>query len=162
MVPDRIVKKTLLKAGRSRVWRAISDSREFGAWFGVNFDGPFKPGAAAHGVMVPTRVDPEVAATQKQFEGVSFDITVEMVDPEKLFSFRWHPYSPDPNIDYSTEPTTLVEFRLEDEEGGTMLTVTESGFDRIPLSRRAEAFSSNEGGWAIQLKLVEKFIAQRA
>lgn len=160
MVTDLIVKKTMLRASRSRVWRAIADSKEFGDWFGVKFDGPFTPGASVHGVIVPTKVDPEVAEIQKKYEGSPFEIIIEKMDAERLFSFRWHPYGHDPDYDYSSEPTTLIEFRLEEEGDGTWLTVTESGFDRIPLARRAEAFSNNEGGWTMQMKLVEKYLAQ--
>jgi len=161
-IPDRLEKKILLRAPRARVWRAISDSSEFGSWFGMRLDGAFRAGATLHGKIVPTTVDAEVAALQKPHAGLAFEITVERVEPERLLSFRWHPSAVDRGVDYSTEPTTLVEFELADHDGGVMLTVTESGFDRIPLARRAEAFSSNEGGWAMQVKLIEKYLAQAA
>jgi uncharacterized protein YndB with AHSA1/START domain len=159
---DRIEKKVMLKAPRARVWRAISDSREFGSWFGVKLDGPFVPGARATGTIVPTTADAEVAKTQKSYEGKKFDFTVDRVEPERLFSLRWHPFAVDPEVDYSKEPTTLVVFTLEEVPGGTLLTVTETGFDRVPLERRAKAFAMNEQGWAAQMKLIEKYLAHAA
>jgi uncharacterized protein YndB with AHSA1/START domain len=158
MSTDRIEKKILLRAPTKRVWRALADSREFGSWFGMKFDGPFAPGASMRGVIVPTTIDADVAKAQKQYEGLSFEITIERMETERLFSFRWHPYAIDPSVDYSAEPTTLVVFALEEVAGGVMLTVTESGFDRIPLARRAKAFSANEGGWAIMVKVMEKYV----
>jgi uncharacterized protein YndB with AHSA1/START domain len=159
---DRIEKKVLLKAPRERVWRAISDSREFGTWFGVLLDGPFVAGAEMTGKIVPTRVDSEVARLQQPHAGKAFIISVDRIEPMRLFSFRWHPGAIDPNLDYSNEPTTLVEFVLEEAPGGTMLTITESGFDRIPLKRRAKAFAGNDAGWSHQAKLIEKFLALAA
>ena len=161
-IPDRIEKKIVLRAPRSRVWRAISDAREFGSWFGVAFDGPFVAGQPLKGKIVPTKADPEVAAMQKPYEGTPFDFTVDRIEPERLFSFRWHPFAIEPGVDYSKEPATLVVFELEDVEGGTQLTITESGFDRIPLERRAKAFAANDGGWSHQTKLVEKHLAHAA
>jgi uncharacterized protein YndB with AHSA1/START domain len=158
MSTDHIEKKILLRAPQKRVWRALADSKEFGSWFGMKFDGPFAPGACMRGVIVPTTVDADVAKAQKQYEGLSFEITIEQMEPERLFSFRWHPYAIDRSVDYSAEPTTLVVFALEEVAGGVMLTVTESGFDRIPLARRAKAFSANEGGWAIMVKVMEKYV----
>src|SRR5216683_7153699 len=142
MNTDRIEKKILLCAPRSRVWRALSDSTEFGTWFGMKFDGPFTPGTSMRGVIVPTTVNAEVAKAQKDHEGKPFEITIEQVEPERLFSFRWHPYAVERGVDYSAEPTTLVVFALEEVANGVMLTVTESGFDRIPLARRAKAFTA--------------------
>jgi uncharacterized protein YndB with AHSA1/START domain len=159
-VSDRIEKQVLLRAPRSRVWRALTDSREFGSWFGVKFDGPFKAGERIIGKIAPTTVDPQVAAMQKPYEGMTFDITIDRIEPEKMFSFRWHPFAIDPKVDYSHEPTTLVVFELKDAPEGIMLTVTESGFNGIPLSRRAEAFKMNEGGWAAQMTLIEKYLAK--
>lgn len=158
-VTDRIEKKVVLRAPRARVWRALTDSSEFGQWFGVRFDGPFRAGAALRGVITPTTVDPEVAKLQEPHAGTAFEITVERVEPERLFSFRWHPFAIDKNTDYSAEPTTLIEFTLEEQKDGVLLTVTESGFDRIPLARRAQAFAANEGGWAKQMELVAKYLA---
>lgn len=148
MSTDRIEKTVFLRAPRSRVWRAIATPEEFGAWFGVNLDGAFAPGKRVSGRM-----------TIKGFEHLPMEITIDRVEPERLFSYRWHPYAIDPKVDYSAEPMTLVEFRLEDAPGGTQLTVTESGFDRIPASRRAEAFRMNEGGWASQLRNIERHVA---
>jgi uncharacterized protein YndB with AHSA1/START domain len=155
---DRIEKKILLRAPRSRVWRALTDSKEFGSWFGVRFDGPFKAGSAMRGTCVPTTVDAEVAKQQKAYEGVTFEIKVEEITPERLFSFRWHPHAVDPNVDFSAEETTLVAFELADAKGGILLTVTETGFDRIPLARRAKAFAANEGGWSKQVEMIEKYV----
>lgn len=156
---DRIEKKALLRARRERVWRAVSDSRQFGSWFGVEFDGPFVAGTRTTGRLVPTTVDAEVAKSQKPYEGRALELSVDRVEPMRLFSFRWHPFAVEPGIDYSKEPTTLVVFELEEVSGGTMLTVTESGFDRIPLERRAKAFASHEQGWTAQTKLIEKYLA---
>ena len=162
MTTDRIEKKILLRAPRQRIWRALTDAAELGTWFGARFDGPFTPGARRRGVIVPTGVDAEVAKAQQPYEGKPFEITVERLEPERLFSFRWHPYAVEPGVDYSAEPTTLITFTLDEVPDGIMLTVTESGFDRIPLERRAEAFKANEQGWAMQLKLIEKYLAQAA
>ena len=113
MDTDIIEKKVLLRASRKRVWLALSDSTEFGTWFGMRFNGPFAPGARMNGVIVPTTVNAEVARAQKPYEGTAFDITIEQMEPERLFSFRWHPGAIDPGVDYSVEPTTLVAFVLE-------------------------------------------------
>ena len=160
MTTDRIEKKILLHAPLKRVWRALSDSTEFGSWFGMKFDGPFAPGARMRGVIVPTTVDAEVARAQKEYEGMPFEITIEQIEPEKLFSFRWHPFAVERGVDYSAEPTTLVVFALEESAKGVMLTVTESGFDRIPIERRAKAFMANEQGWGMVVKLIERYLAQ--
>ena len=159
---DRIEKKILLHAPRERVWRAISDARQFGSWFGVKLDGPFVAGARVTGKIAPTTVDAEVAKMQKPYEGFAFEITVDRVEPMRLFSFRWHPGGLDPGVDYSKEPTTVVAFELEEASGGTMLTITESGFEQIPLERRAKAFAGNEQGWSHQTRLIEKYLALAA
>ena len=158
MSTDRIEKTIVLRAPRKRVWRALSDSKEFGTWFGVKFDGPFAPGASMRGVIVPTTVNAEVANAQKEYEGMPFEITIEQVEPERLFSFRWHPFAVERGVDYSAEPTTLVVFALEEVANGVMLTVTESGFDRIPLARRVKAFTANEQGWSMVVKLIEEYL----
>lgn len=149
MSTDRIEKNIVLSAPRSRVWRALASAEEFGAWFGVKLEGKaFTPGARVQGrITVPG------------YEHVNLDISIERVDPERLLSYRWHPYAVEPGVDYSHEPTTLVEFHLDEVAGGTRLTVVESGFDAIPLARRAEAFRMNEGGWAGQLKNIERHVA---
>jgi uncharacterized protein YndB with AHSA1/START domain len=163
MSTDRIEKRILLRGPRKRVWRALTDSTEFGSWFGMKFDGPFRPGACMRGVIVPTTVDADVAKAQKEYEGRPFEITVEQMEPERLFSFRWHPFAVERGVDYSVEPTTLIVFTLEElASGGVMLTVTESGFDRIPLARRAKAFTANEEGWGMVVKLIEKHLARAA
>ncbi|MBK6691862.1 MAG: SRPBCC family protein [Myxococcales bacterium] len=158
-VPDRIEKSIFLRAPPSRVWRAVSDASAFGAWFGVVFDGPFVAGAPMRGRIVPTTVDAEVAKLQEPHAGKPFDITVDRIEPERLFSFRWHPFAIDAAVDYSSEPTTLVTFELSPEGGGTRLTITETGFHGVPLARRAAAFHANDGGWAHQSKLIEKYLA---
>jgi uncharacterized protein YndB with AHSA1/START domain len=159
MTTDRIEKKILLRAQKKRVWRALADSKEFGHWFGMTFDGPFTAGAVMHGVLSLSKVNAEVAKAQKAHEGMAFNIIIEKMEPERLFSFRWHPFAVEPGVDYSSEPTTLVEFRLQETAEGVLLTVTESGFDRIPLARRAKAFSANEGGWTIMIKVIEEYLA---
>jgi uncharacterized protein YndB with AHSA1/START domain len=156
---DCIEKTILLRAPRARVWHAISDSEEFGIWFGVEFDGPFMPGARMTGRVVPTKVDAAVAKSQEPYAGATFALTIERVDPMRLLSFRWHPFAVEPNVDYSNEPTTLVTFALEEAAGGTQLTITESGFDGVPLERRARAFTANSQGWAAQIGLIEKYLA---
>ena len=158
MSTDRIEKKILLRAPLARVWRALSDSTEFGLWFGMRFTAPFMPGAVMRGVIVPSVADAEVAKAQKQYEGIPFEITIEEMQPERLFSFRWHPGAIDPAIDYSAEPTTLVVFALEQTPDGVLLTVTESGFDQIPLARRAKAFTQNEQGWTMVAKMFAEYI----
>src|SRR5262249_31070407 len=161
-VTDRIEKRILLKASRARVWKALTDAKEFGEWFGVRFDGPFVSGAPLRGVIVPTQADAHIAQLQEPYAGRPFDITVDRIEPQRLFSFRWHPYAIEPGIDYSTEPTTLVVFTLEEQPGGIRLTVTESGFDQIPLERRAKAFAANEGGWEKQMTLIGKHLEHSA
>lgn len=161
-VPDCIEKKVLLRAPLAKVWLAISDAAQFGAWFGVAFDGPFVAGARLKGKIMPTKVDAEVAKSQEPYAGKPFEFTVDRIEPQRLFSFRWHPFAVDPNVDYSNEPATLVTFELQEVEGGTHLTITESGFDKIPLERRAKAFTMNDGGWSAQTKLIEKYVTHGA
>jgi uncharacterized protein YndB with AHSA1/START domain len=148
---DRIEKKILLRAPRSRVWRALTDAEEFSRWFGVKMASAFTPGARVRGTI-----------TMKGYEGKTMEITIDRVEPERLFSFRWHPAAIDPDADYSAEPTTLIVFELEEVANGTMLTVVESGFDKIPLARRAEAYRLNEQGWAAQMKNIEQYVAKAA
>lgn len=162
MSTDRIEKKVLLRAPLARVWSALVDSEQFGRWFGVRFDGPFLPGEPIRGVLVGTEVNAEVAAIQKQHAGLDFNITIDRVEPERLFSFRWHPHAIEKGVDYSAEPMTLITFRLEETKQGVTLTLVESGFDQIPLARRAQAFTANEGGWTIMVKVFEEYIAQQA
>ena len=148
METDRIEKKLVLRAPRSRVWRAIADSKEFGSWFGVSLEGPFSQGARLRGRI-----------TLPKYEHMTLDLEVQSVEPEHLLSFRWHPYAIDPSVDYSSEPMTLVEFHLAEQGRDTLLTVIESGFDRIPLARRSEAFRMNSNGWAAQILNIERHVA---
>src|SRR5438046_1405167 len=160
MNTDSIQKQILLRAPRARVWRALTDSAEFGHWFGIKFTEPFAPGRVMHGVLVTTAVDAEVAKLQSPHKGKEFEIAIERIEPQRLFSFRWHPAALEPGVDYSAEPATLVAFTLEEVPEGIMLTVTESGFDQIPIERRAKAFSSNEHGWSIMIKVLEAYLVQ--
>jgi uncharacterized protein YndB with AHSA1/START domain len=159
---DRIQKKIVLRAPIERVWNAISDASQFGSWFGASFEGPFAPGKPVKGKIVPTKADAEVAKTQEPYAGAAFDFTVERIEPMTFFSFRWHPFAIDRGVDYSKEPTTLVTFELEKVQGGTQLTITESGFDSVPLARRANAFEMNDQGWSAQTSLIEKYLAHAA
>jgi uncharacterized protein YndB with AHSA1/START domain len=147
---DRIEKQIELKAPVARVWRALTDYREFGEWFRVKIEGPFVPGEVSRGHI-----------THPGYEHLKWEAVVKAMEPERLFSFTWHPYAIDPKMDYSSEPQTLVEFRLEATAQGTRLTVTESGFEKIPAGRRPEAFRMNEGGWAQQMKNIERHVADK-
>ena len=154
-MPDRIEKRIELNAPVSRVWRALTDYREFGEWFRVKLDGPFIPGQVSRGWI-----------THPGYEHVRWEALVQKMEPEHLFSFTWpHPKSlekTDSPPDYSGEPTTLVEFRLEKTANGTLLVLTESGFDQLPADRRADHFRRNDGGWTEQMKNIEKHVAQNA
>ena len=145
---ERIEKRITLRAPRTRVWRALSEASQFGAWFGMKFEGPFEAGKTIRGKI-----------TTRGYEHLSVELRVERVEPEQLFSYRWHPYAIDAEHDYSAEPMTLVEFRLSETAGGTELSIVESGFERIPADRRAEAFRMNDGGWSAQLKNIERYVA---
>jgi uncharacterized protein YndB with AHSA1/START domain len=147
MSTDRIEKRIRLLAARSRVWRALTDAASFSEWFGVKMAGPFAPGARVQGKV-----------THQGFEHVPFEITIEQMEPERLFSWRWHPHQIDPKLDYSAEPTTLVVFELEEVDDGTLLKVVESGFEGIPLFRRSEAYRGNEQGWTIQMQAIERYV----
>ena len=151
MATDRIEKETDLKAPVSKVWRALTDSREFGEWFQVKMDGPFVAGKEAHGQL-----------THPGYEHLRMTVVVQKIEPERYFSYTWHPYAIDPKVDYSKETPTLVEFTLEKSAKGTLLKVTESGFDKVPAERRLEAFRMNENGWAQQLKNIESHVAGRS
>jgi uncharacterized protein YndB with AHSA1/START domain len=146
---NRIEKRIELKAPVSRVWRALTDHREFGAWFRVKLDGPFVPGKVTHGQV-----------TYPGYEHLKWEAVVQKMETERLFSLTWHPYAIDPNVDYSKEPSTLVEFRLEKIPSGTLLVLTESGFDKIPSDRRLEAFRMNDGGWTEQMKNIEAYVTR--
>jgi uncharacterized protein YndB with AHSA1/START domain len=142
-------KRIELKAPVSRVWRAITDYREFGEWFRVKIEAPFVPGQTAHGQIL-----------HPGYEHLTWQAVIQKMEPERLFSFTWHPYAVDPGVDYSSETPTLVEFRLEETATGALLLLTESGFDKIPATRRVEAFTRNEGGWTQQMKNVEAYVAK--
>lgn len=145
----RIEKKVQLNAPRSRVWHAIADSRQFGEWFQVNLDGAFAEGKTVRGNIL-----------HPGYEHITMEMMIERIEPERYFSYRWHPYAIDANFDYSQEPATLVEFRLEEANGGTALTIVESGFDRVPLARRDEAYRMNDKGWTGQAKAIEKYVSK--
>jgi uncharacterized protein YndB with AHSA1/START domain len=146
---NRIEKQIEITAPVSRVWRALTDSRQFGEWFQVKMDGPFVTGQPLSGQI-----------TYPGYEHLRMEIVVKAIEPEKFFSYTWHPHAIDPKVDYTKEEPTLVEFRLEPIAGGTLLKVTESGFDKIPSARRAEAFKSNDGGWAQQMKNIEAYVSK--
>jgi len=161
MTPDCIEKQILLQAPMSRVWDAIADARHFGAWFGMAFDGPFVVGQALTGHIVPTTVDAEVAALQAPHRGTPCLIVVDAIEPLTRFAFRWHPYALAPDS-VADEPMTLVEFLLTPQGDGVLLTIRESGFENIPLQRRAEAFASNDGGWTHQAQLIARYLTMTA
>lgn len=146
---DHIEKSIELKAPVSRVWRALTDHREFGEWFRVKLDGPFVPGAVSRGYI-----------TYPGYEHLRWEAVVQKMEMERLFSFTWHPYAVDPQVDYSKESPTLVEFRLEKTPSGTLLRLTESGFDNLPNDRRLQAFRGNDGGWTEQMKNIETHVTQ--
>lgn len=145
---DRIERQILLKAPRAKVWHALTDAESFGQWFGVKFEGQrFVPGEVTEGKI-----------TYPGFEHLLMRVTVRELQPQRLFSFNWHPYAVDPAVDYSTEEPTLVEFTLEEVEGGTLLRTVESGFDKVPAARREEAFRMNSGGWDEQIGNIERYV----
>jgi uncharacterized protein YndB with AHSA1/START domain len=149
MTTDRIDKRIELKAPVSRVWRALTDYREFGEWFRVKLDGPFVVGQVSSGhILYPG------------YEHVKWEAVVQKMDPERYFSFTWHPYAIEPDKDYSEEASTLVEFRLEKTAAGTLLVLTESGFDKLPGNRRDEALRKNDGGWTAQMKNIENYVTK--
>jgi len=143
---DSIKKQIVLRAISVRVWRALSNAREFSTWFGVELSDDFVPGATIRGTVA------------YQGQDVTFTFHIERMEPERLLAFRWHPFAVDPAIDYAREPTTLVELALAPAPEGTLLTVIESGFDQLPLARRAKAFEMNDGGWAAQMENIERHV----
>lgn len=146
---DEIQKTAELRASLSRVWRALTDYREFGEWFRVKLDAPFVAGGVSSGHI-----------TYPGYEHLKWEAVIRQIEPESLFSFTWHPYAVEPDVDYSTETPTLVTFRLEATADGCRLTVTESGFDQIPLHRRSKAFLMNDGGWAEQMENIAEYLAE--
>ncbi|MCJ8205223.1 SRPBCC family protein [Pseudomonas sp. RGM2987] len=147
---DRIERKILLKAPRSQVWRALANAEAFGQWFGVNLEGKrFVAGERTQGQV-----------TYPGYEHLIWDVAVERVEPERVFSFRWHPYAVEPGVDYSQESETRVHFELEDMDGGTLLKVVESGFNNIPEARRLKAFRMDSRGWDEQMANIEAFLSR--
>jgi len=147
----KIEKSILIRAPRSRVWRAITDTREFSQWFGVEMAGAFKPGARL-----------QMTTTHEEYKGIVFHVTVEQMEPEHTFSWRWHPGAVEPDLDYEKEPMTLVEFKLEEAHGGTMVRIVESGFDQLSLERRTKAYKDNSEGWDAQMKSLEQYVVRSA
>ena len=146
---DRIERRILLKAPRARVWRALSDSKEFGSWFGVDFKGqPFVAGEPVRGHI-----------TLAGYEHLVMEVVIERIVPERLLSWRWHPAAIEPGVDYSREPTTLVVFEVMEGAGGVLLSVVESGIDQIPLARRANVLRLNTSGWEEQMRNIETHVA---
>lgn len=157
MSMDRIEKQVVLRASLERVWQAISDSAQFGQWFGVRIDGPFVAGTSVTAAISPTTVDDEVAKLQEPHTGNRSTWQIVAVEPPRRFAYRWHPCAGE--ADNEEEPTTLVEFTLAETDGGVLLTIVESGFDALPVARRSTAFESNTDGWAHQVELVRKYLA---
>lgn len=165
---DKIEKSILLRAPVARVWRAIADAREFGRWFGFTLEGEFAPGKTIHGTFDGKFDEAAIAEHLKSLglsasgvkipSGSSVFCTVDRIEPERYFSFRWIPYGIDAEADPEREPTTLVEFRLEPVAEGTKLSIVESGFDQVPLHRRARAFHMNDGGWAAQAENLKQYV----
>jgi uncharacterized protein YndB with AHSA1/START domain len=144
---DRIEKSIQLRHAPSRVWQSLTDFKEFGSWFGVVLSGPFEPGARLKG-----------RVTHKGYEHMTMEIEIERMEPERFLSWRWHPGAAEPGESFSHEPPTVVEFELREVPGGTLLTVVESGFDQLPLARRAKAFRDNSEGWAAQMGAIERHL----
>ncbi len=147
MNTDRIEKTIVLRAPRAMVWRALTNADQFGAWFGAKMGGVFTPGARVTGRI-----------TAPGYDHLTMDLVIDRLEPERLFSYRWHPFAIDPAVDYSGEPMTLCEFTLEETPDGTRLTVIESGFDRIPPARRDLAFRMNDGGWTAQMQNIQRYL----
>lgn len=145
---ERIEKRIEIDASVSRVWKALTDSREFGEWFHVRLDGPFKAGEVSRGHV-----------TYPGYERLKWEAEIKTIDPERCFAFTWHPYAVDPEADYSQEPPTLVEFTVDPTANGALLTVIESGFEKLPLGRGLEAQRMNDTGWAIQMQNIQSYIA---
>ena len=152
MSTDQIEKSTVLEAPRAGVWRALSDAKSFGEWFGVQLTGSFAPGARLRGKV-----------THKGYENIPIEFKIERMEPERFLSWQWHPYAIDPQIDYSAEPTTFVVLELDEAPaGGTRLRVRESGFDAIPSSRRREAYDANDRGWTMQMESIQRYLKKAA
>jgi len=162
MNTDRIEKTTVLQASLSRVWQAISDASQFGAWFGLRAEGPFVAGRKLRCTIQPTSVDPEIAEQQKAYEGIAFHIWVREMLPEQRFSFEWLPIDTEASeAQEETAPRTLVTFELAQEKDGVRLRISEAGFDQLSPEQRAEAFMRNDEGWTLQLRNIEGYLAPR-
>lgn len=148
---DRIEKTVELAAPVARVWRALTNHEEFGEWFRVRLDCPFAPGEAVRGHI-----------THPGYEHLHWEAVVQQMEPERRFSFTWHPYAVDPDNDYSREPSTLVEFELQEIPAGTLLRIVESGFDKLPPERRDEAFRMNDSGWSGQVENITGYLRRAA
>ncbi len=157
---SHIEKRVILKAALDKVWDALTDSSQFGAWFGMALDGPFAAGEVIAGRIRPTEVDAEVAKMQEPYAGFPVKLAIDRIEPRTLFSLRWHPFAIDPNVDYSGEPMTLITFTLKETDAGVELTVTETGFEHIPSHRRAAALKANDGGWAKQMELIAAYVTR--
>ena len=146
-----IIRKQIeLRAPVARVWRALTDYREFGEWFRVKLEGPFVAGQVSRGHI-----------TYPGYEHLRWEAQIRTLEPERQFSYSWHPYAVDPKVDYSQEPQTFVDFRLEKSGSGTLLTITESGFEQLKDDkRRLEAFRMNDGGWAEQSRNIEAHVTR--
>jgi uncharacterized protein YndB with AHSA1/START domain len=148
---NQIEKQIEIAAPVSRVWQALTDFRQFGEWFMVKMDGPFVAGQRVGGQI-----------TYPAYDHLRMEIVVKAIEPETLFSYTWHPFAVDPKVDYTKEEPTLIEFRLKPTATGTLLAVTESGFEKIPSERRAEAFLRNDGGWAQQMKNIQTYVSKNS
>jgi len=156
---DRIQKTIVLKCSLQEVWRAISEARQFSAWIGLSDHSEFAPGALFTAKMAPTKFNAEFARLQEPYDGLQVKMTIDRIQPPCLFSFRFHPFAIDPNADYSKEPMNQVTFELKEVPSGTTVTITETGFDRIPVERRAVAYEVNERAWGLATKALESYLA---
>ncbi len=148
---DRIEQRIVLRVPRASIWNALADAEKFGAWFGAKMEGPFRQGTTVRGKI-----------TQEGYKGLPMEMEIDTIEPERLFSWRWHPYAVDPEVDYSAEPRTLVVCRVEEVGRGTALVIVESGFDALPASRREEAYRMHAEGWPQQMKSIERYLAKAA
>lgn len=160
MDDDRIEKSVLIRAPRDRVWKALTDSREFGRWFGARFEGPFVAGRAVRGVLTPSELATAEETASHPYLGQPMVFEVDRIEPPRRFSYRWHPLEGGADPAGSAGPSTLVEFTLEEERDGTRLTVVESGFSAIPAAHRTPTYKSHEGGWSVQVQRVRVHIEQ--
>ena len=158
MSKDRIEESAVLPAPLERAWHSVADAQKFGEWFGAEFDGPFRAGERITGRIRPTRMDPAIAKLQEPYSGTPMELFVEAIEEHRRIVFGWHPYAIDKSVDYSAEPMTRIEFRLEEADKGTRCTIVESGFDALPAGRRDAAYKANAGGWELQMRLLYKYV----